>query len=47
MSEKKVNIKLTPKQERFCQEYVVNCMNGTEAAIKAGYSAKTAQVIAN
>lgn len=45
MSEKKVNIKLTPKQERFCQEYV-NCMNGTEAAIKAGYSAKTAQVIA-
>ena len=45
MSEKKVNIKLTAKQERFCQEYV-NCMNGTESAIKAGYSAKTAQVIA-
>lgn len=45
MSEKKVNIKLTPKQERFCQEYV-NCMNGTEAAIKSGYSAKTAKEMA-
>jgi phage terminase small subunit len=43
MDDKKVN-KLTAKQERFCQEYI-NCLNGTEAAIKAGYSAKTAQEI--
>lgn len=33
--------KLTPKQERFCREYVVD-LNGTQAAIRAGYSAKTA-----
>lgn len=34
--------KLTPKQERFCREYVVDS-NGTQAAIRAGYSLKTAQ----
>ena len=45
MSEKKVNIKFTAKQERFCQ-YYINCMNATEAAIKAGYSKKTANRIA-
>lgn len=28
---------LTPRQERFCLEYVVD-MNGTQAAIRAGYS---------
>ena len=33
--------KLTPKQDRFCQEYVVDC-NATQAAIRAGYSKKTA-----
>jgi len=44
MDDKKVN-KLTAKQERFCQEYI-NCLNGTEAAIKAGYSAKTAKGMA-
>lgn len=33
---------LTPKQERFCEEYVVD-LNGTQAAIRAGYSEKTAQ----
>jgi len=38
--------KLTPKQERFCLEYVVD-LNGTQAAIRAGYSEKTASVIAN
>jgi phage terminase small subunit len=32
---------LTPKQQRFCEEYVVDC-NGTQAAIRAGYSEKTA-----
>lgn len=33
--------KLTPKQDRFCREYVIDC-NGTQAAIRAGYSPKTA-----
>lgn len=33
--------KLTDKQKRFCQEYIVD-LNGTQAAIRAGYSAKTA-----
>ncbi len=32
---------LTAKQKRFCQEYVVD-LNATQAAIRAGYSAKTA-----
>lgn len=32
---------LTDKQERFCQEYVID-LNGTQAAIRAGYSEKTA-----
>ena len=32
---------LTPKQERFCQEYVID-FNATQAAIRAGYSPKTA-----
>lgn len=36
--------KLTPKQQRFVQEYLVD-YNATQAAIRAGYSAKTAQVI--
>lgn len=31
---------LTDKQLRFCQEYVID-LNGTQAAIRAGYSAKT------
>lgn len=34
--------KLTDKQERFCQEYMIDS-NATQAAIRAGYSAKTAQ----
>jgi len=29
------------RQKRFCEEYLVD-MNGTQAAIRAGYSAKTA-----
>lgn len=33
---------LTPKQERFVAEYLVD-LNATQAAIRAGYSAKTAQ----
>lgn len=35
---------LNPKQARFCQEYVVDS-NATQAAIRAGYSAKTARQI--
>jgi len=36
--------KLNPKQERFIQEYLGNAKgNATQAAINAGYSAKTAQ----
>lgn len=33
--------KLTLKQQRFADEYII-CGNATEAAIKAGYSKKTA-----
>lgn len=32
---------LTPKQQTFCQEYIVD-LNGTQAAIRAGYSPHTA-----
>lgn len=38
--------KLSPKQVRFCQEYVVD-LNATQAAIRAGYSVKTAYSIGN
>lgn len=37
-------MKLTPKQKRFCAEYIIN-LNATQAAIKAGYSQKTARSI--
>lgn len=33
---------LTPKQEAFCREFLVD-LNGTQAAIRAGYSASTAR----
>jgi phage terminase small subunit len=33
---------LTPKQKAFCREYLVD-LNATRAAIRAGYSAKTAE----
>ena len=36
--------KLTPKQEKFCIEYLKD-FNATQAAIRAGYSEKTAAVI--
>lgn len=32
---------LTDKQKRFCEEYVID-LNATQAAIRAGYSGKTA-----
>lgn len=37
--------KLTDKQKMFCKEYLID-FNGTQAAIRAGYSKKTANRIA-
>lgn len=37
--------KLTAKQKRFCEEYLID-LNATQAAIRAGYSEKTANTIA-
>ena len=37
-------MKLTPKQARFIEEYLVD-LNATQAAIRAGYSARTANRI--
>lgn len=34
--------KLTPKQARFVEEYLID-LNATQAAIRSGYSAKTAE----
>lgn len=36
--------RLTTKQKRFCDEYLID-LNATQAAIRAGYSKKSAQVI--
>lgn len=36
--------KLTPKQDRFVEEYLVD-LNATQAAIRAGYSPRTAEAI--
>lgn len=36
--------KMTAKQMRFCDEYLID-LNATQAAIRAGYSEKTATVI--
>lgn len=38
---KKTKKELTPKQKRFVEEYLKD-LNGTQAAIRAGYSRKTA-----
>lgn len=35
---------MTKKQKRFCDEYLIDC-NATQAAIRAGYSEKTAYSI--
>ena len=35
---------LTPKQQRFVDEYLID-LNATQAAIRAGYSEKTARSI--
>lgn len=37
----KKNNQISKKQDRFCQEYMID-FNGTQAAIRAGYSKKTA-----
>lgn len=36
--------KLTEKQKRFCEEYLID-LNATQAAIRAGYSSETAAEI--
>lgn len=38
--------KMTEKQKRFCDEYLID-LNATQAAIRAGYSKKTARQMAN
>jgi phage terminase small subunit len=38
------NVELTDKQQAFCREYLVD-LNATQAAIRAGYSEKTAKSI--
>jgi len=38
--------KLTDKQRTFCEEYMID-LNATQAAIRAGYSKKTAQQISS
>lgn len=43
--ESKMSVKLSDKQQRFCEEYVID-WNGTRAAIAAGYSEKSARQIA-
>ena len=37
-------VKMTAKQRRFCDEYLID-LNATQAAIRAGYSKKTAYSI--
>jgi len=39
-------LKLNPKQKRFCEEYIID-LNATQAAIRCGYSEKTADVQAS
>jgi len=41
-----VSTKLTQKQRRFCEEYIID-LNGTQAAIRSGYSERTATVVAS
>ena len=38
--------KLTAKQQRFCDEYLID-LNATQAAIRAGYSPRSARQIAD
>lgn len=41
-----VMAKLTAKQQRFCDEYLID-LNATQAAIRAGYSKRSARQIAD
>lgn len=42
----KLPAKLTDRQKKFCDEYLID-LNATQAAIRAGYSEKTAYSISN
>ena len=42
----KPDTKLTAKQERFCEEYLID-LNGAQAAIRAGYSHNSAKEISS
>lgn len=44
MPEEVALMKLTDKQKRFCEEYIVDC-NATQAAIRAGYSKNSVRQI--
>ena len=44
--DKEIESKLTEKQKRFCDEYIIDC-NATQAAIRAGYSENGAEVRGN
>ena len=44
MPDKKAGSRLTEKQKRFAEEYLID-LNATQAAIRAGYSPKTAYSI--
>jgi phage terminase small subunit len=47
MNHKAINKKgLSTKMRRFCEEYLID-LNGTQAAIRAGYSERTAKAIAS
>lgn len=39
-------MELNEKQKKFCEEYIID-FNGTQAAIRAGYSKKSAKAIAS
>ena len=39
-------MKITPKQERWCREYVID-LNATQAAVRAGYSERSANSAGN
>lgn len=41
MGDTESTVRLTPRQQRFVDEYLID-LNATQAAIRAGYSAKTA-----
>lgn len=38
--------KLTPNEKRFCDQYIID-LNGTQAAIRSGYSERSAKEIAS